>query len=100
VEDCHGDRTGARGNTAPDRALAASLALVGRYQKTWLRAELSKRGITLAVARANAPLREMLQRTGVTDAIGAENFYPSVRTAVQAYLDSRAARVGLTEGAS
>jgi len=56
-----------------------------------LREELGHRGITLALARADAPFREMLQRTGVAAAIGEENFYPSVRAAVQAYVDSRAA---------
>jgi SulP family sulfate permease len=53
---------------------------------------LAKRGITLAVARAHAQMRGMLQRTGVMDAIGGENFHPSVRTAVQAYLDSHAVK--------
>jgi SulP family sulfate permease len=52
--------------------------------------ELSRRGITLGVARAHARMREMLRRTGVTDAIGEGNFYPSVRTAVHAYVESRA----------
>jgi SulP family sulfate permease len=54
--------------------------------------ELSRRGITLAVARATAALRGMLQRARVTDAIGEENFYPSVRAAVQKYVDSRAVK--------
>jgi len=44
--------------------------------------ELSGKGITLAIARANRPLRKTMQLTGLEDLIGEENFYPSVRTGV------------------
>jgi sulfate permease, SulP family len=53
-----------------------------------LRDELESRGATLAIARANAPLRETLERAGLTQSIGPENLFPSVRTGVRAYLDA------------
>jgi SulP family sulfate permease len=62
--------------------------------------ELAGRGITLAVARADASFRDMLQRTGATDTIGPENFYPSVRTAVQVNLDGRAGPITAAKGDS
>ncbi len=39
------------------------------------------------IARANAPLRDLLQATGLTARIGQENIYVSVRAAVTAYHD-------------
>lgn len=50
-----------------------------------LDADLERRGIELWVARANEPLRNLLQATGLTTRIGKENIYPSVRAAVIAY---------------
>ena len=50
-----------------------------------LDASLERLGVELWLARANAPLRELLQATGLTTRIGAENIYVSVRTAVTAY---------------
>ena len=47
--------------------------------------ELRERGITLGIARANRPLQETLRRTGLRDLIGADNYYPSVRTGVEAF---------------
>jgi sulfate permease, SulP family len=47
--------------------------------------ELSLKGITLAIARANEPLRKTMRLTGLEDLIGAENFYPSVRTGVESF---------------
>jgi sulfate permease, SulP family len=47
--------------------------------------ELGQNGITLGIARANKPLRETMQVTGLEELIGASNFYPSVRTAVEAF---------------
>ena len=46
---------------------------------------LERLGVELWVARANGPLRDLLQVTGLTDRIGTENIYPSVRSAVVAY---------------
>jgi len=47
--------------------------------------DLERRGVELWVARANEPLRELLQVTGLAGRIGPENIYPSVRAAVAAY---------------
>ena len=52
-----------------------------------LDADLERQGIQLWIARANAPLRELLQRTELIDHIGKDNIYPSVRAAVTAYQD-------------
>ena len=50
-----------------------------------LDAELERHGIDFWIARANGPLREMLQLTGLTKRLGKENIYPTVRAAVEAY---------------
>ena len=47
------------------------------------RSELASKGISFVVARAKAELREHLVRAGSWERIGAENFHPSVRSAVQ-----------------
>ncbi len=47
--------------------------------------DLKQRKIELWIARANAPLRDLLQVTGLTAKIGEENIHPSVRAAVIAY---------------
>ncbi len=47
--------------------------------------DLEQRGVELWIARANGPLRQLLQSTGLTARIGAENIYASVRAAVVAY---------------
>jgi SulP family sulfate permease len=51
-----------------------------------LQRELERKGIVLAIARANHPLQHMLKRAGLTERIGSAYFYPTVRTGVQAYL--------------
>ena len=50
-----------------------------------LDADLERRGVELWIARANKPLRDLLQVTGLTTRIGKENIYVSVRAAVTAY---------------
>lgn len=50
-----------------------------------LDADLERRGVELWIARANGPLRDLLQSTGLTFRIGQENIYPSVRAAVMAH---------------
>jgi sulfate permease, SulP family len=50
-----------------------------------LDADLERRGIELWIARANQPLRDLLQVTGLTKRLGKDNLYPSVRAAVMAY---------------
>jgi SulP family sulfate permease len=47
--------------------------------------DLERGGVELWIARANGPLRDLLQATGLTARIGEENIYPSVRAAVTAY---------------
>jgi SulP family sulfate permease len=47
--------------------------------------ELREKGITLGIARANRPMRETMKLTGLEDLIGVDNFYPSVRTGVEAF---------------
>jgi MFS superfamily sulfate permease-like transporter len=49
--------------------------------------DLERRGVELWVARANEPLRDLLQVTGLTAKIGEGNIHPSVRAAVSAYRD-------------
>jgi MFS superfamily sulfate permease-like transporter len=41
--------------------------------------------IVVGVARANAPLRTAFEQTGLARLIGAEHFYPSVRTGVETF---------------
>jgi len=48
-------------------------------------ANLERIGVELWIARANEPLRDLLETTGLTTRIGKENIYPSVRAAVDAY---------------
>lgn len=50
-----------------------------------LDADLERRSVELWIARANQPLRNLLQATGLTEQLGSGNLYPSVRAAVAAY---------------
>jgi sulfate permease, SulP family len=50
-----------------------------------LDADLERIGVDLWIARANGPLRQLLSVTGLTQRLGAEHIYPSVRAAVVAY---------------
>jgi SulP family sulfate permease len=50
-----------------------------------LDADLEQHAVELWIARANKPLRDLLQATGLTTRIGEEHIYPSVRAAVDAY---------------
>ena len=52
-----------------------------------LRADLAGDGILLTVARAKIMLRSVLDSTGLTTEIGPENFFPTIRTGVRAYLE-------------
>jgi sulfate permease, SulP family len=51
---------------------------------------LARDGITLAVARMKAPMRERFDAAGLTAAIGSQRFYPTVRAAVDAFLHEQA----------
>jgi SulP family sulfate permease len=50
-----------------------------------LDADLERLGVELWIARANEPLRDLLQVTGLTKRLGKDNIYLSVRAAVTAY---------------
>jgi high affinity sulfate transporter 1 len=52
-----------------------------------LHASLRHDGIGLAVARLKDPVRQRFDTTGLTAAIGADNFHPTVRAAVAACVD-------------
>ena len=52
-----------------------------------LKEELREQGISLKIARANRPLREILQRVGITHDFGEGNFFSSVHKGVEAYLE-------------
>jgi len=47
-----------------------------------LRAATTERGASFRIARATQSIRRQLHATGLADAIGEENFHPTVRTAV------------------
>lgn len=49
-----------------------------------LNQELRQQGITLKIAHANLPLRQLLERTGLADEIGKENFFASVHECIAA----------------
>ena len=49
-----------------------------------IRSDLAAKGIGFTVARAKNEIRDKLIRSGLWERIGATNFYPSVRSAVQA----------------
>jgi hypothetical protein len=52
---------------------------------------LERLDIELWIARANEPLRDLLLVTGLTNQLGKDNIYLSVRAAVTAYHDRFAA---------
>jgi high affinity sulfate transporter 1 len=59
-----------------------------------LRAQLEGRGIVFALARVKQDLRADLAAAGLVDRIGDERIFPTLPTAVQAYVQSYAARHG------
>jgi len=54
-----------------------------------LRQTLADDGVLLTVARAKGMLRDVFDSTGVTAAVGSENFFPTIRAAVTAFTRSR-----------
>jgi MFS superfamily sulfate permease-like transporter len=58
----------------------------GTDQLIKLREELEKDGIQLAFAKVKDPVREMMRLSGAEEAIGTENFYPSVSEGVRAFI--------------
>ncbi|WP_240641205.1 SulP family inorganic anion transporter [Nocardioides ferulae] len=63
-----------------------------------LRADLEHRGVVLALARVKQDLREDLDRSGLTERIGAGRLYATLPTAVAAYAAWYAARHGREPG--
>jgi MFS superfamily sulfate permease-like transporter len=51
-----------------------------------VREELESRGVSMAIARARPVVATILQRTGFEDRIGADRFFPTVRSGVDALL--------------
>lgn len=49
------------------------------------RRELASQGTLLVIARAKQPVRIQLSRLGLIEAIGKQRFYPSIRSAVEAF---------------
>ena len=47
--------------------------------------ELRQNGILLKIARANRPLRDILERNGVMQDLGPDNFFPSVHRAIEVF---------------
>ena len=47
--------------------------------------ELQQKGITLAIARANRPLREKLERIGLKEHFSEKTYFPSVHRAVEVF---------------
>jgi sulfate permease, SulP family len=50
-----------------------------------LHRDLREKGVSLKMAHANRPLRELLERTGLEKEIGPESFFPSVHECVEAF---------------
>jgi len=44
--------------------------------------ELKERGITVGIAGANRVVLDMMQKTGLEEMIGKENFFPTIRTGI------------------
>jgi MFS superfamily sulfate permease-like transporter len=49
-------------------------------------AELGEQGVALTFARVKRPLQDILERSGIVDAVGADHIHTSLRSAVADYL--------------
>ena len=63
---------------------ATAIDVLARLQE-----ELEQRGITLGFARLKGRQREIFEETGLTDRVGADRFFPTVRAAVAAFESTR-----------
>lgn len=61
--------------------------LTGMDALDHLRQVLLKRGIVFGMARVKQDMRDELEAAGMVDRIGADNIYPTLPTAVEAYRD-------------
>ena len=59
-----------------------------------LRADLERRGVVFAMARVKQDLLVALQAAGLVDRVGADRIYPTLPTAVDAYVSWYTARHG------
>ena len=59
-----------------------------------LRAEFARGGVVFAMARVKQDLLVALEAAGLVDRVGADRIYPTLPTAVQAYVDWYTARHG------
>ena len=59
-----------------------------------LRAEFARRGVVFAMARVKQDLLVALEAAGLVDRVGADRIYPTLPTAVRAYVDWYTARHG------
>jgi high affinity sulfate transporter 1 len=50
--------------------------------------ELASEGVDLRFAEMKGPIKDQLKRYGLFERIGADHFYPTIGTAVRAYLDA------------
>ncbi len=67
-----------------DLGPAADIDLDGADILSKLVGELSRRGVTMLLARVNEDRLGLLERAGTIDTVGKDNVYPSVRAAVSA----------------
>lgn len=59
-----------------------------------LHRELQEHGVQIKLADAPRPFREQLRKVGLSGTLGSEHFYVSVKKAVEAYEQGRAAHAG------
>jgi MFS superfamily sulfate permease-like transporter len=59
-----------------------------------LRAELTRRGVVVAMARVKQDLLVALQAAGLVDRLGADRIFPTLPTAVDAYVAWHVAQHG------
>ncbi|WP_375761410.1 SulP family inorganic anion transporter [Corallococcus exercitus] len=69
-----------------DLELTEDLDVPGADMLAGLHEDLSRRGITLALARVHAPTHRLLERTGVLAKVGPRNVYSQVSEGVEAWM--------------
>lgn len=70
-----------------DLEASARLDIDSIEMLTDLQTELKAEGIELLLANLRAPVRDVLQRSGLIERIGKQHIYPSVEEGVQAFQD-------------
>ena len=61
-----------------------------------VRQNLAAHGIAMAISRARPPVHSILRRTGFDNRIGADRFYPTVRSGVHGILEGAVPNGALT----